>query len=298
VIDDAENLMIRGQSPGIPCALAGVRRYLNGYHPSEQTVLGARPSTGKTSYAVEEAIHAATRHHKNTLIFSLEMGRKSIGKRVMARLAQLGLGKLRHGPIVESDYEHMTATRELALDYPLYLDPTAGLSAPEIHARAEAHIQHTGSLDLVIVDFLGIMGSPFGHGGGRGDNQKRLEVGHNALLLRELARDLECHVLLLAQINRGATSRAASRPTMADLKESGSIEEIADNIILLHNASKYDDNAPKDIVELIIAKGRNDSTGSAFAHLDGPTGTWTDHNEAPEWLAAQEPPAPPDLNGW
>jgi replicative DNA helicase len=293
-IDDIELLMTRPDGPATPCALEGLRRLINGYHPAEQTVIGARPNTGKTSIAVEEALSAVQRHGKTVYVFSLEMGPKAIGKRVLARVGQLGLSRLRNGPITDHEHETALITHEGLAGAGLYLCTTPRLSAPEIHARCEALIRKVSKLDMVIVDYVGIMGSPFQRGG-RGDDQKRLEVSANALQLREMARDLEVHNILLAQIGRSAMNRKESRPTLADLKESGTIEEVADNVILLHDASKTDSAAPRGLIELHVAKGRNDATGTAKALLDGPTGTWTDYNDTPGWAP---PPPPPDPNGW
>ena len=272
MIEQLERMEAGQAAPTIPFPLSGLTRILGGMHPAEQTVLAARPSVGKTSLAVEIALRAAE-EGATVAVFSLEMSRKAIGARALARLSGVSLSTMRRGPVEDHDLRAALDAHE-RMSTRIHIDTTPALTAAEIEARAEALRTREGALDLIVVDYLQLMKISDAH---RGESAQRVGVGENAKRMRELARDLGCHSLLLSQITRAGVDR----PGMAHLKESGTIEEVADNVVILHNPSLADPQQPATLRDIIVAKGRNDGTGLVAAHMEGATGEWRDLDATP-----------------
>lgn len=242
---------------GISTGLTDLDKLTDGLFTGEMTILGGRPGMGKSGLLATIADHISRRGRRRVLVFSLEMDEKIWMGRVLAQVAAVDSRKIVRGKGMDAEewarvYEHSPSI----IDAPAWVDDSRGLTILDIRTRARKMAADVGGLDLVIVDHLTII-----------KNAMRLErhdlaVSANVLSLREMAKELNCHVLCAAQLNRKLEDRAEKRPQLSDFKESGGIEEHADNVWGLHREEVYDpDTLLKGIAELMALKGRNGLTG-------------------------------------
>jgi replicative DNA helicase len=246
---------------GLPTGFIDLDRQLGGMRAGQLIVLGARPSMGKSALALDIALTVAEAG-RPVLFVSAEMGRHEIGTRLLAR-GGVASDRLLSGQLDALDFERMERRRVRLADVPLQIDDSPGTTLLAIRSKARRLAARDG-LGLVVVDYLQLVT-------GEGRRERReLEVAEVSRGLKSLARELGVPVLALAQLNRAVELRTNKRPLLADLRESGQLEQDADVVLLLHRAAMYDLEADPGAAEVIVAKHRNGPTGSV--HL-----TWLSH---------------------
>lgn len=275
-----------GELPGLPTPWAGFDAITGGLQAGQLIVLAARPSMGKSAVAVNIALHALL-HEKRVMFFNLEMSASAIYSRLLACHQSIGLGWFR-APKGDEEWGRVSAgSRDLGR-LPMVIDDTAGLTWPQIASRAKReHIR--APLDLVIVDHLHLI--PLA-----GKTRETVEIGHITAGCKALAKSLGCPVVLLSQLNRSLESRANKRPTMADLRESGNIEQDADLIVFLYRDDYYAAqesraSAHPGKVEINIAKQRDGETGMVWGEFVGKHSRVDPTDYKPELRQAPSPAA-------
>lgn len=235
---------------GVPSGFADLDAVTNGFRPGQMVIIAARPGMGKSTLALDFARSAAIGHKLPTIIFSLEMGRTEIAMRLLSAESSVPLSALNKGDVDQRDWTTIAATQSRVSEAPLYIDDSANLTLVEIRAKCRRLRQRDG-LKLVVIDYLQLMTS------GKRVESRQQEVSDLSRALKLLAKELQLPVVALSQLNRGPEQRADRRPMLADLRESGSIEQDADLVILLHHEAEKEGE-----VELILAKHRNGATKS------------------------------------
>jgi replicative DNA helicase len=243
---------------GLPSGFIDLDLQLTGFHKGELIVLAARPGLGKTSLALNVAMHVALKEEKAVGIFSLEMPADQLLMRLLASAARVDMKKLRGGRLTAQDQEKFQQVAGALFNAPMYIDDTGTLSSFELRAKARRLKQKDPRLALVIVDYLQLM-----HQKGRVEN-RQLEVSEISRSLKALAKELDIPVIALSQLNRKIEERRGGKPMLSDLRESGAIEQDADVVMFIH---REDDGETRPVdtameVELIVAKQRNGPIGS------------------------------------
>jgi replicative DNA helicase len=264
-LDRLEQLYERGQSiTGVPTGFSDLDELTSGLQPNALYVVGARPSAGKTALALCMATHAALEMRRPVLLFSLEMGQIELTQRMLCSEARVDSKRVRNGNLTEADWGKIAhATGRLA-DAPIWIDDNPNLTIMEIRSKARRLKSRVGDLGLIVVDYLQLMT-------GRSNAESRqVEVSEISRGLKILARELECPVMALSQLSRQLEQRADKRPMLADLRESGSIEQDADVVMFIYRDEVYNaDSADRGTAEIIISKHRNGPTGMVrLAFLD------------------------------
>ncbi|MDT0412726.1 MULTISPECIES: replicative DNA helicase [Streptomyces] len=242
---------------GLSTGLLDLDALTNGFQPGQLIIIGARPAMGKTTLALDFARAAAIKNHRTCAFFSLEMGRDEITQRIYSAEARVGLHQIRAGT-VDNDGLDRLAQRTPAIEAaPLIVDDSPNLSLVEIRSRARRIKQSAGGLDLLVVDYLQLMNS----GSGRRAESRQQEVSDMSRNLKLLAKELDVPVIALSQLNRGPEQRVDKTPQLGELRESGSIEQDADMVILLHREDAHEKETPRaGEADLIVAKHRNGPT--------------------------------------
>ncbi len=230
-----------------------------GLQKGEMIVIAGRPSMGKTSLALNIAEHIGARDKIPVAIFSLEMGKQQLAERFLCSISELDSQRVRKGLLGEDDYAKLVEACGQLSDAPIYIDDTSTLTPLELRAKAR-RLKSMHDIKCIIVDYLQLM-----HLGGRVESRQQ-EITTISRYIKGLARELEVPVVVLSQLNRAAEGREGHRPRMSDLRESGSIEQDADVVMLLHREDYYHrgerEYVPDNTAELIIAKQRNGPTGN------------------------------------
>jgi len=257
-----EELYARGQEiTGLATHYTLLDRLTSGLQPSDLIIIAARPSMGKTAFAMNIAENAAVIDGKVVGVFSLEMSRESLLLRMLASHAQVDSKNLRQGFLTKADMQKLTRATEELMQSKLFIDDTPGISVSEMRAKARRLKQQEKQLDLLIVDYLQLM-SAVPIGGKRFENRTQ-EVSAISRGLKALAKELRVPVVALSQLSRAPESRGGDhRPQLSDLRESGSIEQDADVVafIFREEVYKHDDPDLDGMAELIVAKQRNGPT--------------------------------------
>ena len=228
---------------------------MSGLQPSTLNIIGARPAMGKTAFGLGIATHIAMTAKKPVLFFSLEMGHAELTQRILSSEARVDSQKLRTGRLVDSDWTKIGRAIN-RLEVPLFLDDNPRVTVMEIRAKARRMKSRYGGLALIVIDYLQLMS------GGASSENRQLEVGEISRGLKILARELEAPVIALSQLSRNLETRADKRPMLADLRESGSLEQDADVVMFLYRDEVYNRESPdKGSAEVIIAKHRSGPTG-------------------------------------
>ena len=242
-----------GQMLGIPTGFRQLDELTGGFQAGQMIVLAARPAIGKSTLGLDIARSASIAHGKASVIFSLEMSREEITKRMLAAEAGVKLTKLTKGPMGPNDWERLASTAARIAKAPLFIDDSPNMSLMEIRAKCR-RLKQQHNLSLVIVDYLQLMSS------GRKVESRQQEVSEFSRALKLLAKELQVPVIAISQLNRGAEQRTEKRPMLSDMRESGAIEQDADIVILLHRDDAYDrDNRPGE-ADFIVAKHRSGPT--------------------------------------
>jgi replicative DNA helicase len=275
-IDDIEAASGRdGSMTGVPTNFSRLDELTNGLHPGQLIIVAARPALGKSTLALDFARSASIKHGMPSIFFSLEMGRSEIAMRLMSAEAAIPLQSMRKGTLHSEDWTRIASTRGRINDAPLYIDDSPNMTLVEIRAKCRRLKQKVG-LRLVVIDYIQLMTS------GKKVESRQQEVSEFSRALKLLAKELQVPVIALSQLNRGPEQRADKKPAISDLRESGSIEQDADMVILLHRESAYEKENPRaGEADLIVAKHRNGPTdtitvafqGHFSRFLDMPSGT-------------------------
>lgn len=252
-----------GSMTGVPTGFSELDELTNGLHPGQMVIVAARPALGKSTLALDFARAAAIKHDMPTIFFSLEMGRSEIAMRLLSAEATVPLQHMRKGTVDNRDWTTIAATRGRINDAPLYIDDSPNMTLVEIRAKCRRLKQRVG-LKMVVIDYLQLMTS------GKRVESRQQEVSEFSRALKLLAKELQVPVIALSQLNRGPEQRADKLPALSDLRESGSIEQDADMVILLHRESAYEkDNPRAGEADLIVAKHRNGPTKTVTVAFQG-----------------------------
>jgi replicative DNA helicase len=244
-----------GETTGIPTGYRDLDEVLLGWQSSNLIVVAARPGQGKTAFALGSAVHAALHVGRPVVFFSLEMGYLELTQRILAAEAGINSRLLRTGRIPESDWSRISHAVGRLAEAPLFIDDNPHLTVMDMRAKCRRLKATHGDLGLVVVDYLQLMSTP------KKAENRQVEVSELSRGLKLLARDLEVPVLALSQLNRSLEYRADKRPMLADLRESGALEQDADIVAFIYRDDTYNpDSSEKGVAEIIIAKHRNGPT--------------------------------------
>ncbi|MEZ0092747.1 replicative DNA helicase [Streptacidiphilus sp. EB129] len=265
-LDEIESIGSRsGQMSGVPTGFADLDSLTNGLHPGQMIVVAARPAMGKSTLALDFARSCSVKHKIPSVFFSLEMGRNEIAMRLLSAEARVALHHMRSGNMTDEDWTRLARRMPELNDSPLYIDDSPNLSMMEIRAKCR-RLKQRNDLRLVVIDYLQLMTG----GGSRRPESRQQEVSEMSRNLKLLAKELELPVIALSQLNRGPEQRTDKRPMVSDLRESGSIEQDADMVILLHREDAYEKESPRaGEADLIVAKHRNGPTATITVAFQG-----------------------------
>ena len=237
----------------------------SGFQKDELIILAARPSMGKTALAINIAENAAVRGASTVAVFSLEMSKASLLRRLLASQSRVSMKRIQTGHLSRDDREQVVNALTVLTQTKIFIDDTPGISLAEMRAKARRLQQIQGSLDLIVVDYLQLMSASAGGPGAKRYENRTQEVSAISRGLKALAKELHVPVLALSQLSRASERRGDDKkPIMSDLRESGSIEQDADVVMFIHRESYYDRENPEiqNEAEIIIAKQRNGPTGT------------------------------------
>lgn len=281
--DNIEQLQSRkGDVTGIPTGFRDLDHITAGFQRNDLIIVAARPSVGKTAFALNVAQSVAVQARENVAIFSLEMGAEQLVMRMLCAEGNIDAQVLRTGALTTEDWGKLTMAMGSLSNSGIFIDDTPGVRINEIRAKCRRLAQEHG-LGMILIDYLQLI-----QGSGKPGENRQQEVSEISRSLKQLARELKVPVIALSQLSRGVEQRQDKRPMMSDLRESGSIEQDADIVAFLYRDDYYDkESESKNMIEIIIAKQRN-----------GPTGTVTlafkkEFNKFINVDWSQMPPPPP-----
>ncbi|WP_394173572.1 replicative DNA helicase [Thalassotalea litorea] len=250
---------------GVSTGFQDLDKMTAGLQPSDLIIVAARPSMGKTTFAMNLAENAAMMQDKPALIFSLEMPSEQIMMRMLASLGRIDQTKIRTGQLGDEDWARLSSTMGLLIEKgKMFVDDASGLTPTEVRSRARRIHRDHGGLSMIMIDYLQLMRVP-----SFSDN-RTLEIAEISRSLKALAKELQVPVIALSQLNRSLEQRADKRPVNSDLRESGSIEQDADLIMFIYRDEVYHDDSPdKGTAEIIIGKQRNGPIGRVRLTFQG-----------------------------
>jgi len=252
-----------GQMVGVPTGFADLDALTNGLHPGQLIILAARPAIGKSTLGLDLARSASIKNGLTSVIFSLEMARNEIVMRPMSAEAQIPLNHMRAGTMSDADWQKVARRTGSIMEAPLFIDDSPNMSMMEIRAKCR-RLKQKHNLRLVIVDYLQLMSS------GKRVESRQQEVAEFSRALKLLAKELEVPVIAISQLNRGPEQRQDKKPMMSDLRESGSLEQDADMVVLLHREDAYEkESARAGEADFIVAKHRNGPTATITVAFQG-----------------------------
>ncbi|MFX3623275.1 MAG: replicative DNA helicase [Ectobacillus sp.] len=247
----------KGDITGIPTGFTELDKMTAGFQRNDLIIVAARPSVGKTAFALNIAQNVATKTDENVAIFSLEMGADQLVMRMLCAEGNIDAQRLRTGSLTDEDWGKLTMAMGSLSNAGIYIDDTPGIRVGEIRAKCRRLKQESG-LGMILIDYLQLIQG----NGNKGENRQQ-EVSEISRSLKALARELQVPVIALSQLSRGVESRQDKRPMMSDIRESGSIEQDADIVAFLYRDDYYDrETENKNIIEIIIAKQRNGPVGT------------------------------------
>ena len=263
-MDEIEAISGRGGAlAGVPTGFTDLDNLTNGLHPGQMVVVAARPSVGKSTLGLDLARAASIKHGHTSVIFSLEMGRNEIVMRLLSAEAQIPLTSMRAGTMSDSDWQRLARKMSQVSEAPLFIDDSPNLTMMEIRAKAR-RLKQRHDLKLVIIDYLQLMTS------GRRVESRQVEVSEFSRQIKLLAKELDVPVVAISQLNRGPEQRTDKKPMLSDLRESGSIEQDADMVVLLHREDLYERDSPRaGEADFIVAKHRNGPTATITVTFQG-----------------------------
>ncbi len=242
---------------GVSTGYADLDRSTAGLQPSDLVIVAARPSMGKTAFALNMCMRSALQRGTPVAVFSLEMSTEQLVMRMLCSLARVDLSKLRKAELDDDDWQRLSLASDSLSATPIYIDDTAALTTLELRARTR-RLKAEKQIGLIMIDYLQLMRSS------RRVDSRELEISDISRSLKALAKELKIPVIALAQLNRKVEERSNKRPMLSDLRESGAIEQDADVIMFIYRDDVYnksEDNPRKGVAEIIIGKQRNGPTG-------------------------------------
>ncbi|WP_026695838.1 replicative DNA helicase [Peribacillus kribbensis] len=246
-----------GDITGIPTGFSELDRMTAGFQRNDLIIVAARPSVGKTAFALNIAQNVATKAGENVAIFSLEMGAEQLVMRMLCAEGNINAQNLRTGSLTDEDWRKLTMAMGSLSNSGIFIDDTPGVRISEIRSKCRRLKQEHG-LGMILIDYLQLI-----QGNGRAGENRQQEVSEISRSLKSLARELQVPVIALSQLSRGVEQRQDKRPMMSDIRESGSIEQDADIVAFLYRDDYYDkESENKNIIEIIIAKQRNGPVGT------------------------------------
>jgi replicative DNA helicase len=252
-----------GIGTGIPTGFSRLDEITNGLHAGQMITVAGRPGSGKSTLALDFARSAAVKHRKPTVVFSLEMGKLELMMRLFSAEASVPLRNMRSGHMADQDWQRMARRAGELAEAPLYLDDSPNLTMMEIRAKAR-RLRQRHDLQLIIIDYLQLMTS------GKRVESRQQEVSEFSRAIKLLAKELDLPVVALSQLNRGPEQRTDKKPLLADLRESGSIEQDSDLVLLVHREDMYERESPRaGEADIIIAKHRNGPTATVQVAFQG-----------------------------
>ncbi len=281
----------KGELTGVPSGFTVMDGMTAGFQPGEMSILAARPSMGKTAFSLNIALHAALREKKSVAYFSVEMAKEAVMMRMLAIEAKIKLSDMRVGSLDNKSWSRLINTAATISEAPIFIDDTSGISPFEIRAKAR-RLKAKHGLDMIMIDYLQLMSLK------QKVESREREVSEISKTLKAVAKELSVPVIALAQLNRGVEGRSDRRPMLSDLRESGSIEQDADIIMMLYREDYYDRDNPdiKGQSEVIIGKQRNGPTGAVKLRWISEYGIFANFVEQNAGPGGPPPGAPPSPN--
>ncbi len=263
-IDELEAIGNRdGAMAGVPTGFAELDELTNGLHGGQMVVVAARPAVGKSTIALDFARSASIKHGLTSAIFSLEMSKTEITMRLLSAEARIPLNHMRNGKMNDDDWNKLVRKMGEVSEAPLFIDDSPNLTMMEIRAKAR-RLKQRHDLRFIIIDYLQLMTS------GKKVESRQLEVSEFSRQIKLLAKELDVPVIAVSQLNRGSEQRTSKRPMLSDLRESGSIEQDADMVILLHREDIYEKESTRPgEADIIVAKHRNGPTKDIVLAFQG-----------------------------
>lgn len=253
-----------GDITGIPTGFQEFDRLTAGLQPSDLIIVAGRPAMGKTTFAMNLAESAAIRNGKSVAVFSMEMASMQLVMRMFSSIGQIDQGRIRTGSMDDMDWPKLTSAMSLLHKSSIFIDDTPALSPAELRARAR-RLKRAHDVDMIVVDYLQLMSVP------DSKENRATEIAEISRSLKTIAKELNVPVIALSQLNRSLEQRPNKRPVMADLRESGAIEQDADLIVFIYRDEVYNpETSEKGKAEIIIGKHRNGSTGTVHLAFQGP----------------------------
>jgi replicative DNA helicase len=263
-LDEIEAISNRGgEMSGVPTGFADLDELTNGLHGGQMIIVAARPAMGKSTLALDLCRAASIHHNQTSVIFSLEMTRNEITMRLLSAEAKIPLNHMRNGHMSDDDWSKLARKMGEVSAAPLFIDDSPNMTMMEIRAKAR-RLKQRHDLKLIVIDYMQLMSS------GKKVESRQLEVSEFSRQIKLLAKELEVPVIALSQLNRGPEQRADKRPMLSDLRESGSLEQDADMVILLHREDAYEKESTRPgEADLIVAKHRNGPTRDVTVAFQG-----------------------------
>ncbi|MGB0495839.1 MAG: replicative DNA helicase [Kangiellaceae bacterium] len=255
----------KGGITGLATGFTDFDNMTSGLQPADLVIVAGRPSMGKTTVAMNMAEHAAIHGEMPVLVFSMEMPSQSLLMRSFASIGGIDATRLRTGALDDKDWDNLSvASNILKNNCKLFIDDSAGLSPTEVRSRSRRLVREQGPIGMILIDYLQLMRVP-----GMSENRTQ-EVSEISRSLKALAKELNCPVVALSQLNRSLEQRSDRRPVMSDLRESGAIEQDADLICFIYRDEVYNpESEKKGIAEIIIGKQRNGPIGTVNVAFQG-----------------------------
>jgi replicative DNA helicase len=250
-----ELFQTKGALTGLSTGFTDIDEITSGLQPADLVIVAGRPSMGKTSFAMNIAENAVIAGGKPVLVFSMEMPADSLIMRMLSSLGRIDQRKIRTGQLGDDDWPRLTSAVTLLNDKPLFVDDTAALTPNEIRSRCRRLVREHSGLGLIVVDYLQLM-----RVSGTIENRAG-EISEISRSLKAIAKEFDCPLIALSQLNRSLEQRPDKRPIMSDLRESGAIEQDADVIMAIYRDEVYHEDAEKGVAEVIILKQRNGPIG-------------------------------------
>ena len=245
----------KGEITGVGSGFIDLDAKTSGFQKGDMVLIAARPSMGKTTFALNIAEHAALREGKSVVIFSLEMSKEQLAYKLLCSEANVDMLKLRTGTLDDKDWENIARATGPLSKAKIYIDDTAGVSVMEMRSKCR-RLKVEYGIDLILIDYLQLMS-------GSSSESRQQEVSEISRSIKALAKEMECPVIALSQLSRAPEQRADHRPMLSDLRESGSIEQDADLVMFLYRDEYYNkETEDKNVGECIIAKQRNGPVGT------------------------------------
>ena len=255
-IDELYSREGNSEVTGIPTGFTDLDRMTSGLQEGDLVIVAGRPSMGKTAFSINIGEHVAMETGMPVLVFSMEMGGAQLAMRMLGSVGRLDQNRLRTGRLNNEDWPRLTHAIQKLNDTQIYIDETPALTPVELRARARRQARMCGELGLIVVDYLQLMSS-----NSKGEN-RATEISEISRNLKGLAKELNCPVIALSQLNRSLEQRPNKRPIMSDLRESGAIEQDADLILFIYRDEVYNpDSADLGTAEIIVGKQRNGPIG-------------------------------------